>query len=79
MHFVLFCFVLFNFLAEDAFYLDDTCSNDSVRANFVSESLFATLEPGSLCPKKTKFWKLRLLIIFSFNEAFFHGSDVWVW
>lgn len=75
----MFCFVLFNLLVEDAFYLDDTCSNDSVRANFASESLFATLEPGSHCPKKTKFWKLRLLIIFSFNEAFFHGSDVWVW
>jgi hypothetical protein len=36
-------FVLFHCVAEDAIYLDDACSNNSVRANFVSEFLFATL------------------------------------
>ena len=69
-----FCFVLFHFVAEDAIYLDDTCSNNSFRANFVSEFLFATSEPGFVCPKKnTQFWNLRVLIILSFIEAFFHG------
>ena len=38
-------------------YLNDSCSYYSVRLNFVSKSLLATLEPGSFCPKETKFWK----------------------
>jgi hypothetical protein len=52
-------FVLFHFVAEDAIYLDDTCSNNSVRANFVSEFLFATSEPGFVCPKKNKILEIE--------------------
>ena len=37
-------------------------SNYLVKLNFVSKSLLATVEPGSVCPKEIKFWKVRVVI-----------------
>ena len=39
-----------------------------VRLNFVSKSLLATVEPGYVCPKEMKFWKVRVVIFLT--EAF---------
>lgn len=54
-------------------YLNDTCSNYSVRLIFVSKSLLATVEPGSVCPKEMKFWKVRVVI---FLTGILYGSHV---
>ena len=39
----------------------------------MSSSLLATVEPGSVCPKEMKFWKVRVVI---FLTGILYGSHV---
>ena len=39
----------------------------------MSKSLLATVEPGSVCPKEMKFWKVRVVI---FLTGILYGSHV---